>query len=222
MKICHVLWGLTYGGIETMVINIANEQAALGNEVHLMIINDKIDDPMLERIHGNVGVHFINRKVGSRNPLPILKLNYEIWRMRPDIVHFHEVAQNNYVAGFLMKASCTTHHNDNVSHLKKYKKYIKKRSGFFAISQEVGEHIKAETGYEAIVVVNGINPGMFRRKADYFKGGRDFRIVEVGRLSMEEKGQDILVKAAAVLHKRGIPVKIDIIGGGKSEKSWHP
>ena len=34
MKVVHVYWGLTYGGIETMLVNIANAQAAAGAKVY--------------------------------------------------------------------------------------------------------------------------------------------------------------------------------------------
>ena len=108
MKICHVLWGLTYGGIETMVINIANEQAALGHNVHLLVVNDRIENSLIDKIGKNVTLHKVGRKVGSKNPLPVVKLNFMIWRMAPDVVHFHEAGLNSWVKGFVLRTSCTT------------------------------------------------------------------------------------------------------------------
>ena len=46
MKIAHIFWGLGTGGIETMLVNIANEQARLGHEVHIIIINDLVNEPL--------------------------------------------------------------------------------------------------------------------------------------------------------------------------------
>ena len=40
MKILHVTYGFQLGGIETMLRNIANEQAGLGHDVSIMVIND--------------------------------------------------------------------------------------------------------------------------------------------------------------------------------------
>ena len=40
MRIVHIFWSLSYGGIETMLVNIANAQAADGAEVHVVVIND--------------------------------------------------------------------------------------------------------------------------------------------------------------------------------------
>ena len=43
MRILHLLPGLMTGGQETMIINIANEQAKTENVI-VMIINDDYDD----------------------------------------------------------------------------------------------------------------------------------------------------------------------------------
>lgn len=214
MKICHVLWGLTYGGIETMVINIANEQAALGHNVHLLVVNDRIENSLIDKIGKNVTLHKVGRKVGSKNPLPVVKLNFMIWRMAPDVVHFHEAGLNSWVKGFVLRTSCTTHHNDHVSHLAPF---IKNRPNFFSISNVVGKHIKEATGYDTTVVVNGIDTSRFTRKSSYYKGGAVFRIIQVGRLLMSDTGQYILVEAARLLRDRGVTAQIDIVGAGPSE-----
>lgn len=44
------------------------------------------------------------------------------------------------------------------------------------------------------------------------------RIVQVSRLDVEKKGQDILIKAVALLKERGIEnIEVDFIGEGRSE-----
>ena len=40
MKIVHVTWMFTFGGIETMLVNICNEQIKLGHDVHLIVMED--------------------------------------------------------------------------------------------------------------------------------------------------------------------------------------
>ena len=40
LKVIHIFWGLAFGGIETMLVNIANEQCVAGAEVYVMIINN--------------------------------------------------------------------------------------------------------------------------------------------------------------------------------------
>ena len=38
MKIVHVFWSLHFGGIETMLINIANAQAKQNVDVHIVCL----------------------------------------------------------------------------------------------------------------------------------------------------------------------------------------
>ena len=44
MKIIHLIWSFNIGGAETMLANIASEQAQMGEDVSLIIINDDYDD----------------------------------------------------------------------------------------------------------------------------------------------------------------------------------
>ena len=41
MRIAHVVWGMKTGGVETMLVNIINEQVKT-EVVHLFVINDAI------------------------------------------------------------------------------------------------------------------------------------------------------------------------------------
>ena len=57
MKIVHLTYTLGFGGIETMLVNIANEQVKT-ESVSVIILNDVYD----ERLVGNLDkrIHFIN------------------------------------------------------------------------------------------------------------------------------------------------------------------
>ena len=60
MKVVHINWGLTYGGIETMLVNIANSQVENGAEVHICIIKDLYKEEELnsdELYNQNVAVY---------------------------------------------------------------------------------------------------------------------------------------------------------------------
>lgn len=109
MKIAHIHWSLGTGGIETMLPDIANEQAKT-NEVALIIINDWVEPSILAKVNQEmVKVVLINRHEGSKNPCGWLgtqiqsgygvklwyalkaycKAFFTIWTY--DIVHFHTV-----------------------------------------------------------------------------------------------------------------------------------
>ena len=80
MKIVHVFWGLGFGGIETMLINIANAQAHYGADVHIILINKLYEQTLLDGIDPLVKVHTLNRKLGSKGLGFILRLNKTILR----------------------------------------------------------------------------------------------------------------------------------------------
>ena len=42
MKIIHVLYSLGYGGVETMLVNIANEQTRYNEDISILVINDVV------------------------------------------------------------------------------------------------------------------------------------------------------------------------------------
>lgn len=214
MKICHVLWGLTYGGIETMVVNIANEQSVLGHEVHIFIINDKVEPSLVGLINEKVYFHNLHRRVGSKNPIPLIRLNLSILAIAPNAVHVHEASINNYLIPAIRKHSLTTHHNDHVDHLAPF---LNKRVRIISISGKVSRHIKESTGFETDVVLNGIDTSRYKVKENFYDGSVAFKIVQVGRLLAEEKGQDLLIDAVGILRDRGIAVQVDLIGGGASD-----
>ena len=50
MRIAHIHWSLGTGGIETMLPDIANEQAKT-NDVALIIINDWVEPSILAKVN---------------------------------------------------------------------------------------------------------------------------------------------------------------------------
>lgn len=50
MKIIHVLFNLRTGGTETMLIDIVNNQQAMGYDVTLLLINDGHEEHLLASV----------------------------------------------------------------------------------------------------------------------------------------------------------------------------
>jgi len=88
-----------------------------------------------------------------------------------------------------------------------------------AISEAVKADIQQRTGRMAMTIPNGIPMDKIEkrtRRASFV--GKNMRIVQVSRLDVEKKGQDILIKAVALLKERGIEnIEVDFIGEGRSE-----
>ena len=68
MKIFHIVWGLEVGGIETMLVNIANGQAHLGHIVSVVVINDKECHQIADSFDSAVKIIRLHRCPGSKNP----------------------------------------------------------------------------------------------------------------------------------------------------------
>lgn len=210
MKICHVFWGYEYGGIETMLVNIANLQAEAGHEVHILVINDAYEQELLDKFHPSIRKHFVNRRVGSHSPLPVIHLNYMLWRIGADICHFHRLDIPKYIFRPMLRHYCATHHTDYTPAMKSWlpiNRYVT------AITQAAADNILSNTGRQCRVMPNGIDSSKFRVKTAWRGDTGPLRIVQLGRLT-PTKGQQYLIEALAMLLAKGLDCSVDFIGGG--------
>lgn len=232
MKITHLYWSLAYGGIETMLVNIANAQAEQGEEVSIIIINDKYEESLIKSLDSRVSFYKLERKIGSKNISFIIKLHSLLGKLRPDIIHMHspDIARIILRRKFIQK-SCATIHSlpygpINSSNI--FKEIMRKLRGtkrvksnveclnkipyIFSISSAVKQMLINNYGINSVVVPNGIITKRFTM-CNSIIPHTPFRIVMVSRLEHEKKGQDLLIEAAARL--KGI-ITIDFIGVGPS------
>ena len=209
MKILHVIWTFLNGGVETMLINVANEQIKLGYDVSILIVNNEMDYNLVNALNKNVNVIAINRKKGSKSILPLLKLNYKYLRLKPDITHFHFY---NISDLFLLKNNskwiCTIH-----TTIVKDNFYRNKIDSYIAISNIVKEKIeKIKKDINVTLCYNGIDFNKIKVKKQF--NNEIKRIVCVGRLEFNLKGQDTIIDAFKLLKNQGCNIELDIIGHG--------
>lgn len=218
MKIAHYNYCLHNGGIETMLVNIANKQVESGHDVSIVLHWNLIDEGLRKRLNHKIKLVLINRPRGSVNPLYFLKINYYLWKLNADVYHFHSarLIEGVFIPMVRRKACLTQHSNCSLygsSSLIKFK-YV------FAISENVKMDIFNTFKKEAITLYNGIDPSLIRvRETKYNADDNLFHIVCLGRLMHEIKGQHILLKAVHELKKIGINnISLDIIGDGHSRQ----
>lgn len=215
MRIVHYIYDLGVGGIENMLVNIVNEQIKDCPEIYILVLNDLIDESIVSAIDRRVKVIYVGKPHGSKNILYILKANYLLRKIKPDVIHCHyaKLYRTIFFEDLKKRACVTQHRNCNGSGaylLKKFKK-------IFSISYCVKEDIKKTFGLESTVVYNGIIPSKLKKRV--FDGNRriDFRIVQLGRLYHQDKGQHLLVEAVSELIQRGFAnITVDFIGDGPS------
>lgn len=213
MRVIHLIWGLNTGGSETMLVDIVNEQS-LTAEVVVLIGNADVDRAVLKRISPRVEVKFLGRPPGSRNPWYILKL-YRMHRsLNPDIIHSHAESFIR-IARLLKIPKVLTVHNTGVQLTSVVSNY----DAVYSISDAV--KIDLAERYPEIITTtihNGIVFSNITQKSCYDQ--HPFRIVQVGRLDLKQKGQDILLRVLRNVNNAigGGNVTIDFIGDGASKK----
>jgi len=210
MNIFHCIFSLNTGGAETMLIDIANEQVKMA-KVSVIIINDFYEQRLLYSFDKRVNVILLRRVPSSLSLWPIIKLNVILLMANPDAIHLHDIK----IAPLLflirkMKVFLTVHTLNIPS------AYTNKVGKLIAISQAVAADMGGRTSTPIVTVPNGINTEIIKcRQNAGIRNG--FSIIQVARLDVSNKGQDILIRALSVLKNSGCEnVSVDFIGTGDS------
>lgn len=229
MKIAHLIWGISYGGIETMLVNIANAQACMGAEVHIVILNEVCEEGILNQFEENVRLHFIHRKLHSKGFRFAFKLNRLLRNIAPDAIHLH--FSKLYLLLWhksLRRIASLTLHAVPVGTVRRHSilsrmlpiadllhtskiAMIDSIPKVFSISQTVKD-AWLHYGIDSVVVNNGILTRQFCRREVRTYDGK-LHIVQVSRLEHDKKGQDLLIDAVEALRHK---VTVDFIGDGIS------
>lgn len=211
MRITHVIFSLLTGGAETMLIDLVNQQIKT-NPVSLIIINHRFSPTLLSALDHRIKVIKIKRPEGSINPLYLVKLNYNLWKLRPSVVHCHNHKARKLL--FLKANYCLTIHDVNIPIIN-FGSYNK----LFAISKAVKEDVENRSNFKPILIENGIEVDSILPKTNYQYDV--FRIVQVSRLDHGKKGQDILLHALKKLvHDYHITnISVDFIGDNESDEA---
>lgn len=214
MRIAHLLWSFTTGGIETMLVDIANEHVKT-DSVTIFIVNDRIDNTLLSKLDKRINVVRCNRRQSSKYPLPLLKLNWRLRQFNPDIVHVHSDRLTKLVIGkYHFVRTIHNTHSSGVDYTNCER--------LFCISNAVKDYTAKQGFPNGIVVYNGIHTDYIKEKVEsqMTVEGRSKRFVCVGRLH-PMKGQNLIVEAFNILvNERGLKgFSIDLIGDGEMRPS---
>ena len=214
MKILHIIWSFNFGGIETMLVNIANEQVALGHEIGVLVVDaGKTNPDLVKTLDKRILLFCANRKWGAKDIFAIYRLNNLIGRFAPDVIHLHSSSLYKYLypsfrkyCNVTLHALCTKSNTDHIEYVPRV----------FSISQSVAKDLMQKKGVASMVNPNGIRPELIQAKCTKTESCL-FRIVQVSRLEHLKKGQHILIEAGKRLLDNGITkFAIDFIGNGDS------
>lgn len=215
MDIAHIVWSFRTGGIENMLVDIMECQADDRHDVSLFVINDDYEPSLLRRISPKVRVVLLRRRPGARSPWFALRLN---WLLRSvTAIHCHQAN--------LLPLLLPCYHHKIVLTVHSFQSRmgrIPSKCRVVAISPEVAENLRFLGLKRHIhVIPNGLPctriPFARLQAYDSITYG-PFKIVQVGRLLHQSKGQDLLIMAIGALRDMGISnVHADFIGEGESE-----
>ena len=192
-----------------MLSDIMNIQIETCN-ITLFILLDDISDALLRGLDKRIKVVKLRRKIGSLNYFPYLKLNFMLNFAGYDLVHVHEYTmwEHLFLAPWVKRYQ--TVHNTGL-----YSDYYKKCDKVFAISRSVEEGL-VKRGFTNIVLApNGINCDIIKKKSNANQHRNEFKIVQVSRLIIKHKGQDLLLEALnKIKYKISFRITVDFIGEG--------
>lgn len=179
----------------------------------MIIINNTYNPDLISKVSPLVRVIKIKRKPNSRSILSILKVNLILLRLLPDIVHIHNVSISRILVPLISKRCFLTIHALRIP-VAQARHDVK----LIAISQAVADDVKKNCNRNCVVIPNGINIAAVKH-GNIVTSKDTFKIVQVGRLDVETKGQDILIEAIRLLKLRHINVQVYFVGdGGSREK----
>lgn len=214
MKIVHIIYSLYGGGSENLLIDTVNEQVKT-EDVSVIIVNDCYRDRMINEIDKRTNVILLKRKTASKNPFPIIKLNYLLYKIKPDVVHLHSYTLPKIILNRFHKKSVFTIHALNIP-----MDFSHKTRFMIAISDTVKQDASSRSNTLILTIPNGINTDKIEFCHPKTKDKNSvFRIVQLGELKIDAKGQDILIKAISILNAKGIKnIEVDFIGEGNDKE----
>lgn len=194
-----------------MVVDLANEQTRRGHDVTLLVVNTDTDPALLATLSSGVHRILIGRQPGSRNPMPVARLNAILIRHRPDVLHLHNAGITGMILPPLRRHIVTTLHTTGID-----LSLGRGASRFVAISPTVKEEaLTRHPGTKIEIIPNSINFDAIGRPPDSPPPSTRLRIVQLGRLFPEIKGQDLLIRALGILRREGITdITAEFIGDG--------
>ncbi|MEO5998470.1 MAG: glycosyltransferase [Chitinophagaceae bacterium] len=212
LKIVQCLFTFEMGGAQVLALELLNEMCK-EHDVFLIVINNAYNKNLLKLLDKRVQLHFINRKEGTRNPIPIIKFNLLLYKINPDIIHCHEPNVAKIIKYRNAKTLYTIHDVGIAT------SYYHMFDMLVAISNAVFNDVRSGSHLPVKIVHNGIPMDLFNIRTRYaLVKGQPVKLVQLSRLMHEKKGQDILLRALSkVLNEYGFrDLTLDFIGSGHS------
>lgn len=214
MRIAHLIWSMGVGGAQTLVVDIVNIQVREGHEVGIFVVDSLVSDSIINKLDSRIKVFFMGRTRGKKAVKPFLRLNWKLWRFKPDIIHSHSGKLIKVIFSSVPKIATIHNMTSDPNDFRKY-------HATYAISHSVKDDWNKKGWNVTAVIENGVSYDAIRTKKDWsFKDS--IHIVVLSRINFVPKRQDLVVTALAKLLSKKLiitdsPVKkciVHFIGDG--------
>lgn len=209
MNIMFLIFSYSTGGIERLLVDMANTLIKKGESVSVCIINDTYDKELLSTYHPKVNLLYLNRPTNSGSRLNYMMQFASLTRkMKIDVLHCQDVNCVVFasIAKLLhpsMKIFDTVHDTFAFAEYPSYKLVFEKLfcHSIISISESVKKTIllRGIPSKKIRVVYNAIDTQRFplSHKASVFHDPPVLGMV--ARIAPKIKGQDILLEALSIL-----------------------
>lgn len=203
MKVLHLHNGLLLGaGIERIIVDLMTRNKEI--QSYLCVINDECSEEYLQMLQKD-SLLLCNRKQGNKNPLTSLTILYKIYKFIKkhdiNIIHCHNSFSLKfaYLLKRILRVKVILTVHDTNAYYQELNKYPIDK--YIAISHSVYKVINKCVSKEKIeLIYNGVDLKKFSNSHNNVNRNRSlFNIACVARIMPEKKGQDILIKALAIL-----------------------
>lgn len=219
----YLLFSFTMGGTEKLVVNICNQMKQNGEDVHLFIVNDLLDESLLNKLDKRISIKLLRRKVGSKDKIsPIIRVSKYVRENMIDIVHCNSFnAPELLILSKFINPKCkivsTIHGVGQFNGISRLKINLKNMicDRFIGISNAVKNDIVQAGINESKVVriYNGIDVSKYKFvKVKPFDESHVV-ICCIARIMPSIKGQDVLLKAAKQLKGKFPDIRVLFAGG---------
>ncbi|MCP4976876.1 MAG: glycosyltransferase family 4 protein, partial [Maribacter sp.] len=214
-------------GKERLLVDVCKVNDYKSNPLTVIIINDVVDDALLSTLKGTgARVIELKRKPRGQKFKFILLIRSILKRFKPHVIHMHED-----LSLFFGLIGSIGMHNRKIFTLHEVNFYscsLKDRISKFLAIKLIDRYIaiasSVKTNFDTsvhtnrgkvIVVHNGISLEKFKRAESL---SRLDDIICVARLYHKHKGQDLLIRALAILRNEGRNCYCRFVGEGSSRK----
>ena len=203
MTIIHIVTSFLPGGAEMLVCDLVNRQAE-AHRVHLLILHGKGDESLLQQLDTRICVHRLHRPPRSLSPRYMVRLHRLMRQLRPDVLHYHLHPARHIITVHGMPGPRSV-----LTHLA-----LKLADRVVGISTAVCHSLKKQYRLQHTAMIhNGIHTELLSpaRHIHY-----PLKLVNVARLDLADKAQDILIRAIHLLRLREHPLhcQLDLLGDG--------